>query len=127
MRQLQLEADGRAILAALADRGITVRLGADGQPLVRPAHLVDEADLAILAEHRDAVLAALTAPDEPAEPELEGWHSPCRLCGSRGPCQRPVSMPDGGWACQEALDAGLIDPAGRRATWGRFGLDGATS
>jgi hypothetical protein len=110
IRQLQLEADGRDILAALADRGITVRLGADGRPVVRPAHLVDEADRALLAAHREAVLAALKAPDEPAEPELEGWHSPCRLCGSRGPCQRPVSMPDGGWACQEALDVGLIDP-----------------
>jgi hypothetical protein len=109
MRQLQLEADGRDILAALADRGITVRLATDGRPVVRPAHLVDEADRALLAAHREAVLAALTAPDEPAEPEPEGWHSPCRLCGSRGPCQSRVSMLDGGWACEEAIDAGLID------------------
>jgi hypothetical protein len=110
IRQLQLEADGRDILAALADRGIMVRLGADGRPVVRPAHLVDEADRALLAEHRGAVLAALTASDEAAEPGSEEWHEPCRLCGSRGPCQRRVSTPDGrGWACQAALDAGLID------------------
>jgi hypothetical protein len=109
IRQLQLEADGRDILAALAARGIVVRLATDGRPVVRPAHLVDEADRALLAAHREAVLAALKAPDEPAEPEPEEWHSPCRLCGSRGPCQSRVSMPDGGWTCQEALDAGLID------------------
>jgi hypothetical protein len=57
---------------------------------------------------RRAVLVA--ASDEPAEPGSEEWHEPCRLCWSRGPCQRRVSTPDDrGWACQAALDAGLID------------------
>ncbi|TMC02960.1 MAG: hypothetical protein E6J41_28885, partial [Chloroflexi bacterium] len=54
-----LVADGRDILAALRDRGITVRLDEAGRPWAAPAELVDEADRALLAAHRDAVLAAL--------------------------------------------------------------------
>src|SRR5262252_79020 len=54
-------ADGRDIIAALARRGISVRIDEDGRPLVRPVELIDEADMALLTAHRDAVLAALGA------------------------------------------------------------------
>jgi hypothetical protein len=54
-----LVADGRDIVAALAARGITVRLAEDGRPWAGPTELLDEADMALLAAHRDAVLAAL--------------------------------------------------------------------
>jgi DNA polymerase I len=57
----QLVADGRDIIAALARRGISVRIDEDGRPLVGPVDLLDEADQALLAAHRDAVLAALGA------------------------------------------------------------------
>ena len=57
----QLVADGRDIIAALADRGITTRLDEEGRPWVAPSEVVDEADRALLAAHRDAVLAALGA------------------------------------------------------------------
>jgi DNA polymerase I-like protein with 3'-5' exonuclease and polymerase domains len=69
----QLTADGRDILAALACRGISVRLGNDGRPLAGPADLVDEADWALLAAHRDAVLAALAtaAPEQQASADGE--------------------------------------------------------
>src|SRR5689334_12881196 len=50
---------GRDILAALADRGITVRLGDDGKLRGGPAELIDEADRALLAANREAVLVAL--------------------------------------------------------------------
>ena len=53
--------DGRDILAGLRDRGLTVRLGEDGRPRVGPRHLVDQADLAILAANRAKVLTALSA------------------------------------------------------------------
>jgi hypothetical protein len=32
----------------------------------------------------------------------------CATCGSAGRCERRMPMPDGGWACQAALDAGLL-------------------
>ncbi len=54
-------ADGRAILSALRERGLTVRLGDDGRPRVGPRDRVDEADLTILAVHRAELLAALHA------------------------------------------------------------------
>jgi DNA polymerase I len=65
----QLVADGRGIIAALAHRGISMRLGEDGRPLVGPAELIDEADRALLVAHRDAVLAALHAQALPVRPE----------------------------------------------------------
>ncbi len=104
IRHLRLEAAGREILAALAARGITVALGGDGVPRARPGRLVDEVDRVILAAHRDAVIAALTAPEpEPdADPEPAGWHDPCPTCGSRGPCRRREPLPAGGWGCADA-------------------------
>ncbi|HXM54687.1 MAG TPA: bifunctional 3'-5' exonuclease/DNA polymerase [Candidatus Dormibacteraeota bacterium] len=54
-------ADGRDILAALADRGISVRLGDGGRPWAGPTELIDDADRALLAVHRDAILTALRA------------------------------------------------------------------
>jgi DNA polymerase I len=68
----QLVADGLDIIAALARRGISLRIDEDGRPLVRPMELVDEADKALLAAHRDAVLAALGA--QGSEPQAHGDH-----------------------------------------------------
>lgn len=56
---------GRDILAALRDRGLRVHLGDDGRPRVGPRELVGDADLALLREHRDEVLAALRAEAAP--------------------------------------------------------------
>ena len=92
-----LVADGRDILAALSERGITVRLADGDQPLVGPADQVDEADRALLAAHRDAVLAALNAGPAPVQtapptcpwcrqqnymPLGSGWRR-CWSCGRR--------------------------------------------
>ena len=55
--------DGRDIVAALGDRGITVRLAEDGTIWAGPANLIDEADRALLAAHRGEVLADLRARD----------------------------------------------------------------
>ncbi len=84
-----LAADGRDIIAALARRGISMRLGDDGRPLVGPIDLVDEADRALLAAHRDAVLAVLTAVPEPQESadgeQLKGGADAANPCpGSDG-------------------------------------------
>jgi DNA polymerase I len=86
--EANLAADGRDILAVLADRGIAVRLAEDGRPWAGPAELIDEADQALLAAHRDAVLAALgSAVPEPQASaggdQLEGGTNvPTRFPGS---------------------------------------------
>jgi DNA polymerase-1 len=59
-------ADGRDLLASLAARGITVRLTDDGKLRAGPADAIDDADRALLAAHRDALLAALRAEAPPA-------------------------------------------------------------
>jgi hypothetical protein len=64
-------ADGRDIVAALVDRGISVRLDDDGRPWAGPVDLIDDADRALLAAHRDAVLAALRAEVVAPSPALE--------------------------------------------------------
>jgi putative DNA primase/helicase len=53
------EDDGRDILAALRARGLKVGLNGEGVPFIGPTHLVDEADRALLAAHREPVVAAL--------------------------------------------------------------------
>jgi DNA polymerase I-like protein with 3'-5' exonuclease and polymerase domains len=112
----QLVADGRDIVAALADRGISLRLGEDGRPLVGPAELIDEADRALLAGHRDAVLAALRIKEPPALPErpearreprlVETGHLACPRCS-----QEDYLPLGGGWR--------RCWPCGRR--WGPAG------
>jgi len=67
--------DGRDIVAALADRGITVRLAEDGTIWAGPANLIDEADRALLAAHRGEVLADLRARDAVVQrPEIGCGH-----------------------------------------------------
>jgi hypothetical protein len=40
----------------------------------------------------------------------------CKTCGSAGRCEQRVPMADGGWACQAALDSGLLpDPVTEEA------------
>jgi len=97
-----LVTDGQDILAALTARGVTVTLDAERRPRVRPRALVDEATMAILSAHREAVVAALVVA------KMESWRAPCSVCGSRGTCQQQTAQPDGGWACQESLSTGLI-------------------
>jgi hypothetical protein len=50
---------GQRLLAALAARGLRVRLGPDGGPRPGPRELVDGDTVALLAGHRDDVVAAL--------------------------------------------------------------------
>ena len=56
-------ADGRDVLAGLAARGITGRLGGDGRLWVGPADAIDDADRALFEAHREVILAALRHDD----------------------------------------------------------------
>jgi hypothetical protein len=60
-----------------------VRLGAYGRPVVGPRERVDEADLAILAAHREAVLAALAAVELESETAEERPELPMPMRGTR--------------------------------------------
>ncbi|TMC03154.1 MAG: hypothetical protein E6J41_28360 [Chloroflexi bacterium] len=75
-------AAGRDVLAALARRGITVRLGEEGRLWAGPAELIDETDRALLTEHREDVVAALRTaaggsqqpPADAVGPDADGEH-----------------------------------------------------
>jgi TubC N-terminal docking domain len=113
-----MTADGRDILAALSDRGIVVRLAEDGRPWAGPAELITESDRARLAEHRDAVLAALRA-EAPASPpegsEVGSEPAPVPAAPPVCPqCGQQDYMPLGGgwrrcWSC-----GGRWGPAGHQ-------------
>jgi hypothetical protein len=81
--------EGRAILAALRARGITVRLDEDGQPRVGPRALVSDVDQVLLQAHREEVVAALvatsfsgTTPTGAVTPEAEFELPACPACGA---------------------------------------------
>jgi DNA polymerase-1 len=66
-------ASGCDILAALAARGITVRLGDDGRLWAGPTEAIDESDRSLLTEHREEVVAALqAAPSAGLEASADG-------------------------------------------------------
>lgn len=86
------------LLMTLIDRGVRLKVAGDRLVYAAPRGTMTAELVEQLREQKAELVGLVT-------------RRMCNTCGSAGRCELRVPMADGGWACQAALNAGLLSNA----------------